>query len=225
MMMGSYFILCVFLAIFCGVGATPMKDSDNATTSELPKTEQCGCSHDIQQLYSDFKEMREEQKQLKALVDFQTRTLSDQSLNIDTRALFPDVIGFTAVLDNAVDDIPLGSNILYDRIHYNAGSHYDPNTGVFTCPRSGMYLFSVFVEVHSENDIAEGNVKIMINGNSFVYAISEPSKLGHDSTGGNVLIQHLARGDRVWVETNDVNNQDLFHAFNSFSGVLIQSTE
>ncbi|KAL4223026.1 positive regulation of adiponectin secretion [Mactra antiquata] len=222
-MMGSYFILCVFLASFCGVIATPVKDSDNVTTSE---TNKCDCSHD-NQLYTDVKELREELARVNALLNSQqfVKLMSDEPPNINTRAVFPNVVGFTADLNDHVHDLPVGSTVIYDRIYYNAGGHYDSSTGVFTCPQNGLYLFSVFVESFSASSVSTATVGIVINGQQYAVAVSEPTQYGHDASGGDVLVHHLQQGDRVWVETYQHDNQDLTHAFNSFSGVLIQSTD
>ncbi|XP_053386491.1 complement C1q and tumor necrosis factor-related protein 9A-like [Mercenaria mercenaria] len=140
----------------------------------------------------------------------------------DIRTLNSDVIGFTAVLKEHAIDLPTGSTIVYDNVYYNAGNAYDTSTGVFTCPRSGLYLFYINVEPFDESLPAA--IAILINGSYRVDAVAERYDVGHDSTGGNMMVEHLQEGDRVWVETYEHDNQDLYKGFTSFSGVLIRST-
>lgn len=112
--------------------------------------------------------------------------------------------------------------MLFDSIYYNSGSGYDTSTGIFTCPRSGMYLFAIFVEAVDASPAAA--LVLTINGKHWLDAVSERYATGHDSTGGNILVQHIQEGDRVWVETYYHDNQDLYNGFTTFSCVLIQST-
>ncbi|KAL4239845.1 positive regulation of adiponectin secretion [Mactra antiquata] len=208
--------LCAILVSLELAAAIPLND-----TRIMPDGEpgQCGCNKDIQQLYS---ELREAQSRIMALeTSPSVNDGADLSVNMDTRAIFTDVIGFTVTLLTPVSDLPLGSTVLFDNVHYNAGSAYDPSTGVFTCPRSGMYLFSIYV---SATTATEANIEIKINGRDYIAAVSEPILAQQDTTGGNTLVQHIQQGDSVWVETIGVNNQHLYKHYTSFSGVLIQST-
>jgi len=40
--------------------------------------------------------------------------------------------------------IPAGSNVLYTKVNTDTSGGYDPSTGVYTVPSSGIYLFHVF---------------------------------------------------------------------------------
>ena len=69
-------------------------------------------------------------------------------------------IGFyTKVLS---DDLILGDEIIiFDTVYINAGSGYDPESGMFTCPVTGNYFFylvPVFAEVGSVSTMKMGIV-------------------------------------------------------------------
>lgn len=149
-----------------------------------------------------------------------SQAYTDQSDSIlqDMRALNTHVVGFTATLLNNAIDLPTGSTVVFEYVFYNAGNGYDTTTGIFTCPRSGLYIFYINVEAVNGNE--EAAVQLMKNGSGRVSAVSERYVDGHDSTGGNLLVEHIMEGDRVWVETYSVDNQDLFRLFTTFSGVL-----
>ena len=128
----------------------------------------------------------------------------------DFRVLNTNVVGFTAILSKSVIDLPMGSPVVYDRVF------------IFTCPRSGIYLFYINVEAVDES--LPASIAILLNGSYRVASVSERYDANHDSTGGNLMVEHIQEGDRVWVETYLRDNQDLYESFTTFSGVLIEST-
>jgi hypothetical protein len=81
-----------------------------------------------------------------------------------------------------------------------------------------------FLNVEAVYGRQEAEITLKINGSSRLSAIAESMDDSHDATGSNLLVVHIVEGDRVWVETYDDDNQDLFKGFTAFSGVLIQST-
>ena len=105
-------------------------------------------------------------------------------------------------------------------IHHTA-SYYDPNTGIFTCPTSGLYLFSVFISPHVRN--IESMVSLMKDGDSFMSVIVESNFDAEDINSGNVVLLSVQKGERLWVETYDNDNQSFWKGVTTFSGVLIQS--
>lgn len=138
------------------------------------------------------------------------------------RQVDPVIVGFTAKLNKKLHGLPLGTTIIYDQILYNAGGGYDGTTGIFTCPISGVYMFAIFVESFT---LRTAIIELVIDGNdSLISAVSEQAVDGQDNTGGNVLIVHVVKGQRVWARTYDSDNQDIYPYFTTMSGVLIQST-
>ena len=84
---------------------------------------------------------------------------------------------------------------MYDKVFYNAGNGYDTNTGIFTCPRSGLYLFYINVEAVDES--LPASIEIIVNGSGRVSSVAERYDANHDSTGGNLMVEHIQEGDRV----------------------------
>jgi len=56
-----------------------------------------------------------------------------------------DSVGFTAVLSTDTQLTSSSQPMLYDRVLTNVGSHYDPDSGHFTCPDQGLYVIGVSV--------------------------------------------------------------------------------
>lgn len=95
--------------------------------------------------------------------------------------------------------------IIFPHVISNNGRGYDASTGVFTTPKSGVYVFMCFLASHK--DAAEAN--IVLNGSRLIVGIpaissgmNETYKYG---SAGKPAVLQLAQGDRVWVEHTSGN--------------------
>ena len=128
-------------------------------------------------------------------------------------------MAFTAQLSHELNDVPLHTTIKFDHLNDWVGDHYDVSTGIFTCPTSGLYLFSVFIESNSVG--REAVVGLMKEGIPFINVVSERFDADEDDTGGNVCLVNVNKGEQVWVETYQNDKQSFWPGFTTFSGVLI----
>ena len=55
------------------------------------------------------------------------------------------VVAFSAYLDHTLSNLQKNQVIVFNRILLNEGEGYDTTSGVFTCPRTGVYLATFFV--------------------------------------------------------------------------------
>ncbi|OWF34487.1 Complement C1q tumor necrosis factor-related protein 6 [Mizuhopecten yessoensis] len=105
----------------------------------------------------------------------------------------------------------------------NEGSAYSNLTGVFTCPKAGMYYFSVTIMVWGhdefETELVHNGVNIMLN-----YAAGE----SHVNQATNSVVIRLNEGDKVWVrilENPGINNGNIRiygGGWTTFTGFRIQ---
>jgi hypothetical protein len=124
-----------------------------------------------------------------------------------------------------MEDIQAGSTVKFDQVIYNGGNGYDPQTGVFTCVKSGLYLFTMVIQAQFNVQRQDLPVALVIDGTRYAYAVSDPLEDGTDVQGVNTVVIHLNRGQRVWVETYYHDHISVFRTFSTFSGVLIQPTD
>ena len=128
-------------------------------------------------------------------------------------------VGFTAYASFDVGFNTL-DNILFDVIVFNDGGGYDASTSVFTCPVSGLYLFSLNVYVSSFERM---EAVMRVNGVTALTAYASNAEANGSS---NTLVINCEEGQTVDVVCGphrndcDYNNED-FQAVNTFSGVLI----
>lgn len=96
------------------------------------------------------------------------------------------------------------STIKFEVEKINIGGGYDSNTGVFTCPSDGYYVFHWSVTSTDINKRCSS--AIMKNGVEVI----------GNEVGGNQATFHMNRNDRAWIKaTSDCS---LVYNHSSFSG-------
>jgi len=132
-------------------------------------------------------------------------------------------VAFDAHITGSLGNLGRSQTIKYTIVNSNIGNMYNSATGVFTCDRSGVYVFFVRFLVAGKKSIY---FSILKNGSlispTYVY---NPNALGQSYA---MTITHLQHGDSVWVETADYQEQDLNGIvlddhYNSFAGFLLYS--
>lgn len=114
--------------------------------------------------------------------------------------------------------------MIFPSILYAVGGGYDKTKGVFTVPKSGLYI--IFCNVVADY---QGNfwAKIIINGRAKAGVMAYyGSSLDAYHTGSNLIVQHLQVNDRVWVQSVNGNS----HLYSNFPDtiltvVMIKSSE
>jgi hypothetical protein len=122
------------------------------------------------------------------------------------------------VNNKSLERLPVGTTVLFDYLTRLTPA-YDLQTGVFTCPQSGLYVFSIFVDSATEQTAF---VQMLIDGTPYTSASTGG---GRFETGGNLVILDVKKGSRVWVKTFYVNDQSLMPGRTTFSGVLIHRVD
>ncbi|XP_062591336.1 multimerin-2-like [Saccostrea cucullata] len=89
--------------------------------------------------------------------------------------------------------------LVFNKVINNVGGGYNPNTGIFTAPLNGDYVFYVSIQSYS-NDYSI-YIDIVLNGSSKVRAMAYKlnSNDGYE-TGTNMVTLRLQQGDTVWVK-------------------------
>ena len=117
---------------------------------------------------------------------------------------------------------------MFDTVYTNHGSAYDPTTGVFTCPATGVYAFYMSLYTSSQDAFhgslvhtggggtAAAAVNAFVDNSGSIYAGNQAS---------NMLLVRCSAGDTVHVEAEQLSQQELFvgYPFVSFSGHFVGS--
>ncbi|XP_052776864.1 uncharacterized protein LOC128214438 [Mya arenaria] len=155
----------------------------------------------------------------RSLAELETaRDMVTEMTRLKGASIWPPKIQFTAnsPFDKYLDN---GQTIVLKNVVINDGQGYDPNTGIFTCPFSGLYTFSFQHCVHRGKYSHVGIVKdntLLIAGVAFGTEWYPCSSMQ--------AFVSLKKGEKVWSKANW--ESFLFHSetrWTSLSGVLLRS--
>ncbi|XP_062577002.1 cerebellin-2-like [Saccostrea cucullata] len=126
-------------------------------------------------------------------------------------------IGFTAVTTDHQMHLMIDSTVHFLKVITNAGNGFDPNTGIFRAPVSGLYLFSASILSLAGHEV---RCEIAKNGDVVAYIFSGDNATY--STGTQSVLLDLVQHDEIWIKiTNNNDVHVLGGGWSSFIGVLI----
>ena len=116
-----------------------------------------------------------------------------------------------------------GLHITLFQVITNEGSGFNIHTGVFTCPETGMYLFSF--SIGERGNAQQSWASLKVNSENIINAVAETLTETDDDQGSNTVVIRLQDGDSVWVSGNYDNHHVEGSEFriSSFTGVFLFS--
>ncbi|XP_067670224.1 adventurous-gliding motility protein Z-like [Haliotis asinina] len=123
-------------------------------------------------------------------------------------------------VSNPTNRAPAFTALTFNKTRYNAGSAFNTSTGKFSAPESGTYMFWTKLEMVETNTYM--NVYIMKSGRV-------PMAGGYVATDANiyvadgsaVAVDHLSKGEEVWVEVSSRHNLYDGNKSSYFGGVML----
>ncbi|VDI17338.1 Hypothetical predicted protein [Mytilus galloprovincialis] len=100
---------------------------------------------------------------------------------------------FSAFLTKTINPFSGNDILKFDDVRINLGSHYNPKTGKFTAPKSGMYQISYNLMGYQKSTVT---FQINKNNGAFVYGYADGS--GYATSPSSVLME-LEKGDLVYI--------------------------
>lgn len=125
-------------------------------------------------------------------------------------------IGFTATpLDNKAYSV--GEQVIFDQIYSNIGGAYNASSNTFTCPVTGVYVFTA--RVTSLGGLMAG-LLIQKDGEGIGVCLADTGPTGHRSAASTSVVTECTAGQAVWIESTTISN---IHSgkVTSFSGFLL----
>ena len=130
--------------------------------------------------------------------------------------------GCTLVFDNVISNVGDNQDIPFDQVETDTSHSYHGPTGIFTCPRTGVYVFQATLLTLPNIRV---QFQIVKEGQLFAagYSYGAPDRYGTGTTAGIVMLQ---KGDKVWVKVHDVHHSGSGHMINglysSFMGFSVK---
>ncbi|XP_063399666.1 complement C1q-like protein 4 [Mytilus trossulus] len=106
------------------------------------------------------------------------------------------VIAFYAYISKPIPNPSSGRRLIFDVPTTNQGNGYNSNTGVFTCPKTGTYVFVLVVRLYSAYHSIQLMINNSVNGTSFHNAQND------DNTSSSTVVVNVSKGDTVYVRTH-----------------------
>ena len=132
-------------------------------------------------------------------------------------------VGFTAYpseLRSYTCSDPDDEPLILDSIMTDTTNSYDPIAYSFTCPVTGLYLFSL--SLLNQNGFY-ARAQIFVDGFDLAVSYSNDGTSDHFfSHSTNTVVTNCEKGQRVWVDETCTSNAAVHHEKNIlFSGALI----
>ncbi|XP_052771228.1 complement C1q tumor necrosis factor-related protein 3-like [Mya arenaria] len=213
----SYLLLTLFVAsTHCKI---VLADGTSNWSDESPET----CVQAYERLEGRMKTYESELHRLSSKLEKMEQ--SNAVVKRSTRQVGAGLAAFSAgVSAFDLDNLGEHQTILFDNVITNVGNAYDPNSGMFTAPVDGVYVFTAVLMVNSNHaeylELISGGVKI-----TDVYADAHNIN-AHVSTSKTWVLE-LTAGTRVWLRTTAYENESQIHgnSHSMFSGFLLSETE
>ncbi|XP_061174887.1 uncharacterized protein LOC133184034 [Saccostrea echinata] len=189
-----------------------VKEKINWQRNEIPETNQ-GTKHDAK----IFKETNQNETLASKIVPNEKR-LSRHFLHLRTKRLISPTleVGFTAARHSG-PTVHEGGIIVFDTVITNAGSAYNPTTGIFKAPSEGLYVF--FFNIECSKDNGDTHAELVRDG-ARLEIQSYCHGLGDYDNSDTLGVLHLHTGDTIWVKLYGGDNRN-FGSKTIFSGFLI----
>nr|XP_022301102.1 complement C1q-like protein 4 [Crassostrea virginica] len=127
-------------------------------------------------------------------------------------------IAFYAYMSAPMSNIGGHHTVIFDVIKTNSGHGLHPIAGVFTAPKSGIYVFTWTIRVF--NNSYHGT-ELVVNGQK-VGALIPHSGVSDNDTGSTSVVVYVNEGENVFLRKNMISNNGGIHSdsngYSSFSG-------
>ncbi|KAK7882836.1 hypothetical protein WMY93_029010 [Mugilogobius chulae] len=205
--------------------STDTGDAKDLQTTDVCRTDQgaCGCCLMHQQIDRLKKSFNSSLAELQGQLDRAVNTLNQFR---STRSAF-SVSLFTDNSKKCFGPFRDDTLVMYKHIFLNLGDHYNPNTGIFSVPRTGVYslALTVYSDAGAPGNTLAACASLQVNGRLLTGPREFYMQDQEDSATNSVVVK-LTVGDRVSVNLPigcflcDNSNH-----YNTFSGFLLYITD
>ena len=115
-----------------------------------------------------------------------------------------------------------GDVVNFDHVITNSGGAYHPDTGIFTAPVTGSYVFYVTIVATDNGGDARERYVSLVKDSASVEEVWSGIDSDHYVPGSGEAVLSLTVGQSVWVR-NGRDRTRFYWPATSFSGALLQA--
>ncbi|XP_070194658.1 complement C1q tumor necrosis factor-related protein 3-like [Littorina saxatilis] len=177
----------------------------------------------------EIRRRSDDPNQVEILVQQQAKAL--QELTAEVAALKTDLaatkqqqnkaVAFTVRFSASEVQVAPKGVFHFDVVPYNIGNGYSTNSGIFTAPFSGVYVFIVNIMI--TNDESYIQVAIDKSGTPLAETHADSSNADTWNKGMTHVTVHLTEGEQVWVRQNDGGTGIFGEWWTTFTGFLLHA--
>ncbi|XP_062609113.1 complement C1q tumor necrosis factor-related protein 3-like [Saccostrea cucullata] len=127
---------------------------------------------------------------------------------------------FHTRLSRDLTNVGTGQPIVFDLETLDTTNSYEPNSGIFTVPMNGIYVFYWNLLTNQASGM---DTTLMSTHGPLGFGFVSHAE--NWENGGNLIVAKLTTGTHVWVKKADKYGDFLHERFSTFSGYLIQETD
>ena len=127
-------------------------------------------------------------------------------------------VAFHAELGPHKRNLSTGQIIKFEHVKQNYGNAYDPQTGIFTSPKSALYFFTFTILTFPGQHV---ETKLVVNGSPVAYSFSQGPYPDIHNSGSKSVVVPLHPGDRVWLEFYFGDNNVSGDYWSTLTGYII----
>ncbi|XP_059210108.1 complement C1q-like protein 2 [Centropristis striata] len=194
------FIILFFTLLFSGFVLAQEGDEPTPRNSELLK------------VIGDMKDK---------LSAMETRTSESEKQILELKNKETTTVAFTAALGGggaAYGPFNIATTLMYKTVITNIGNAYNPSTGIFTAPVSGLYYFTIFYHAGGQS---VAHLTLYKNNEVVVITSDHTSASDTADNGGNALFVQLQSRDQVYVRMDANAHVWGNDQHTTFSGFLV----
>ncbi|KAK7499512.1 hypothetical protein BaRGS_00009164 [Batillaria attramentaria] len=110
--------------------------------------------------------------------------------------------------------------LILDNVSANVGDGYNPNTGVFTAPITGIYIFMA-TAAPVDDDSEPSHIYLLVDDE--IHAVASAYNTDVGSCGTCHAAVQVSAGQKVWLESDDIPCSYSSSPHTFFSGVLVRA--
>ncbi|XP_061187117.1 complement C1q tumor necrosis factor-related protein 7-like [Saccostrea echinata] len=114
------------------------------------------------------------------------------------------MVGFYAIMSKGMTNPGTHQTLIFDKVQLNAGNGYQPHSGVFIAPATGMYAFTWTMRLHTAHGPEHHSTQLIVDNNMYSAVYLSVGNSGNENVSGTCVVL-LNKGDDVFVRTTSAN--------------------